>query len=240
MRDPKKQEDVWFCRVQYNASSKFFIALTGVRLAKLKRLGQQAHAVSFKLPPVLAHPLMDLESWMLDQTKDRCSQWFNMMTPELIEEYFSSNFAIDKQHGDVFKMLVNVLPFDGSQVSTPPLEGAYGDAVLQLLGVRFYKKKFSLVWTLERFEPYATQPDSDDDEDGLMRMPLDDDVDLIGPDLTVGMCEDLVSKVHAELEQITQRAATLNECLDLLAKPQSVAAATLDRVADLLAANTMA
>lgn len=212
LKEPKKQDDLFYCRFQYDSCTKVFVTMNHVKLARIKSISSTSHMVSLKLPLACTRPLMDLEEFIVETTKEHCAQWFNnALTPSLVEEYFSSNFTVDKKLGDIYKFMVQVLPFASEQEQESAV-AKHGDLVLQLLGVRFYKKKFSLIWSLESFQPYEIRSDSDDDH-----IPLDEDDDLFDPDMITSMKQDLLDKANAYLARYKEKCASLETCIDQLA-----------------------
>lgn len=227
LKEPKKQDDIYYCRFQYDSHTKVFITLSSVKLVKVKTMSPTSHIVTLKLPSLCITPLIDLEEAVVEQTKTNCSKWFNnSLTPALVEEYFSSNLGIDKEHGEVYKFMVQVLPFTENQAA--PI-GMHGDAVLQLLGVRYYKKRFTIIWALEKFTPYETHPESEDDD-----IPLDEDEDLFDPDITQTMKADLLAKAKAALEKLDARRTEVQNCVQRLESGKRLNFSVFDSVSEVL------
>lgn len=236
IKDPKKDDDVYVCRIHYNGQKKMELSMTMVRIVEIKE-----SVAYIRLPKEWLRTLLEIEDAALRIAKNKASTWFNnRLTEDIVEEYFSSSIIVHKKYGQVLKVTCR------NSVSGLVC-GTLSNIVLNLNSLKFYKKKFNLVWSIDEQIPIRTL---DADEDSSIEEFSEEDIEFMGPD-----CHDMDAihsslvargrtclyairqhheKLKAQLESCETSLARVQEALDTLSSPTwKKTNSALDRIHEL-------
>lgn len=209
VRDPRREDDVYVCRVQYDRSKKekADFKIDAVRVVDIK----ESSIVYLSLPKDWLRVLLDVEEALLDYTKKNANGWFNdRLTPDIVEDYFTSSIVVHKKHGHVLKL--------SSKRAAAKLQAhTFCNVVLNLSALKFYKKKFNLLWSVEEVSALEQHPPAESDDEGSH---LDEDLEFMGPDIPdiVTIHEGLVQRAQRFMSACETRMAQLSEKIDTLRK----------------------
>uniref|UniRef100_A0A6C0BED8 Uncharacterized protein n=1 Tax=viral metagenome TaxID=1070528 RepID=A0A6C0BED8_9ZZZZ len=108
----------------------------------------------------------DLNEHIISCVKSNCVEWFNNnMNLELIEEYYVNPLKYDKIYGSVVK-----LKHDEGK-----LEKGKKNIIIDVVGLRFLKQKFSIEWTISSIEDVSDKIEFQSvDTDSIFSSDLDD------------------------------------------------------------------
>lgn len=206
LREPRKDSDLYFSKITYD-QQKLFITIPSAHIQSLKDHGDGSVTLYVKLQKHQIKLLLELDETVIGITKERASDWFNNgLTESIIEEYYTSCITVKKDVGKVLRL--NIKNINDVQSRLKNVEyPLHCNITLHLTGLRFYKKKFSLVWTLEDVEPQSPFFSQSEDEMDI----LSDDEGLLGPDQQeFNMIRDeLKDRVLKTLNEISKRIADL-------------------------------
>jgi hypothetical protein len=102
--------------------------------------------------------LMMLDERVTEVAKSSVDAWFlHRMDPDLVEEYYRGNSAIDSRHGIVARFVVDAQL--QQQLDDAPL-----DLTMQFHGVQFRRQYFTAVWKLIKAVPAAPSSALGDDD----------------------------------------------------------------------------
>lgn len=217
VHDPKRDDDVYVCRIYYNGSKHVRIKIDWARIVDIK----EATLVYVALGKEWLHTILDIEDVLLQKTKERAQEWFNArMTPDIIEDFFTSSIVVHKKHGHVLKLYCKNDSVQPSFKTKAPCS-----LVLKLSGLKFYKKKFNLMWSIESYEPLGISAEEEKgdalEEDGLD----EDDRVFLGPDAIEleSIWKDLVKRYQDQIQHLTHHR-------DCLTKQRDAVCQSLERV----------
>jgi hypothetical protein len=107
----------------------------------------------------------DLNSYIIENVKRNYQTWFvSNMNPDLIDDYYSSTLAYNKEHGDIIKLRCINTNLDTFEIKE-------GKANIDIIfkNLRFYKQKFVLECIIDKYEVHDSKYDLIEDN-------IDDDV----------------------------------------------------------------
>lgn len=210
VRDPKRDEDVYVCRICYNGSKNVHIKLDLVRIMDIK----ESSIVYVAVGKEWLHTILDIEDVLLQKTKEHAHEWFNTrMTPDIIEDFFTSSIVVHKKYGHVLKLCCKN---ESIQASFKPR--ALCNLVLTLSGLKFYKKKFNLIWSIDTYEPIAMDAKEAEDTENMDPADILDEEDrlFLGPDACdlETIWKDLAERAQNQLHLLTERRDSLTRQLE--------------------------
>lgn len=171
LKTPKREGELYFSKLSY-MHQKLYVSLPHVQVVEHHPHTDGSTTLLIKLNKELARCILELDEWCMEQTKQSAEAWFNnALTDGLIEEYYASTMTVKKNFGKVLKLQIRqpILP-DCQFPCTCSL-------VLHLSGLRFYKKKFNMVWMLESIEPVKPFFEPDSEAEGRLLSDSDEEHD---------------------------------------------------------------
>jgi hypothetical protein len=211
IKTPKREGDIYFSKVTYDRH-KCFVSVPMARVADVKHHSDGGKTLSIKLTRSSIHAIADIDEFCLEQTKACASDWFNeLLTDSLIEEYFTTSISVRKQHGHVLKLILGKSVADTiSELSTA---GRY-NLTLQLSGLKFFKKKLNVVWSVDNIELLSPCFQRDEADDGYMS----EDETSVEPDIEhlCIMRNELHQRASDAQNDLSMQIAALNTKLEVM------------------------
>jgi hypothetical protein len=112
----------------------------------------------------------DLNSYIIENVKKNYQTWFvSNMNPELIDDYYSTTLAYNKEHGDIIKLrCINLSDTDTETLESAIEKKQKANISIIFKNLRFYKQKFVLECIIDECEihdnKYDLIEDNIDDE----------------------------------------------------------------------------
>lgn len=228
VRDPKRDDDVYICRIGYSGSKHVRIKIDWAKIVDIK----ESIIVYVALGKDWLHTILDIEEVLLQKTKERAQEWFNArMTPDIIEDFFTSSIVVHKKYGHVLKLTCKN---DSLQPNLKPRIPC--SMVLTLSGLKFYKKKFNLMWSIESYEPLRMSAAEEEheatetEEEGLD----EEDRLFLGPDAIdlEAIWKDLVTRAQNHIDHLTRHRDQLTQQRDIVCQHLEKVQQTMDQLQD--------
>ena len=101
----------------------------------------------------------DLNSYIIENVKKNYQTWFvSNMNPELIDDYYSTTLAYNKEHGDIIKLrCINLSDTETLESAIEKKQKA--NITVTFKNLRFYKQKFVLECIVNQCEIHDTKYD---------------------------------------------------------------------------------
>lgn len=167
---PKKIDgNTYVCQLSDKKNSKkpITISFNDSKVISLKR-NTSDYLLTFKNRG-MNNFMDDLNSHIIETVKRNYQTWFvSNMNPELIDDYYSTTLAYNKEHGDIIKLrCINVSDIETLESASEQKQKA--NITVTFKNLRFYKQKFVL-------ECIVNQCDIRDSKYDLIEDNIDDDV----------------------------------------------------------------
>lgn len=151
---PRKGENSYVSQLYYREKqTPFTHTFQHAKVMAIRPL-QQRDEFMIYLRCKTSHEFMcDVNAEIIDTVKDNNSSWFHTnMNVELVEDYYSSTFVYDKQHGD----LIRLKCIGDESVLQTYLEQVV-DLTVTFMNLRFYKQKFVAEVCVTEVNPVPSQ-----------------------------------------------------------------------------------
>lgn len=214
VKAPKMCESMCVCKIKYNGEA-FDIKLCGVRVLKVKRPDAKDMYIHVKPSKADIKYISRLEKALVKIATENTQDWFgHRMKPSLVDEYFTSNIALDDKYGNTFKCRLED-PYDDIKPSETVV-----DVILRVSCLRFHKQSFGIGYKIiEVSSPESAflidedEPDYDTDENEN-----EEDEESIGPDASeiLSLADDLIKQSEAMIDELSSSIFELKEAVELV------------------------
>ena len=166
---PKKIDgNTYVCQLSEKKNSKkpIIISFNDSKVISLKK-NTSDYILTFKNRG-MNNFMDDLNSYIIENVKKNYQTWFvSNMNPELIDDYYSTTLAYNKEHGDIIKLrCINLSDTETLESAIEKKQKANISIIFKNL--RFYKQKFVLECIIDQCEihdnKYDLIEDNIDDE----------------------------------------------------------------------------
>lgn len=167
---PKKIDgNTYVCQLSEKKNSKkpIKISFNDSKMISLKR-NTSDHVLTFKNRG-MNNFMDDLNSYIIENVKKNYQTWFvSNMNPELIDDYYSTTLAYNKEHGDIIKLRCINLNDTEETLESAIEKKQKANISIIFKNLRFYKQKFVLECIIDQCEihdnKYDLIEDNIDDE----------------------------------------------------------------------------